>query len=93
MPTSMATSMEWTELPPELRNDLRQANIHSIQEIHSKLQERRRANVLSYLQLASLRLCNAQTLHEEFRGKLDHLHNIKENMHLLNRAVKIIDSI
>jgi len=84
--------MEWTHLPIELRRDLQQANIQGLENIHEKLNERRRANVLSYLQLASLRLCNAQTLQAQFRAKLDNTHDLNQYMRLLNNAAKVIDS-
>ena len=84
--------MEWTQLPIELRRDLQQANIHGLQHMHDKLNERRRANVLSYLQLTSLRLSNTQTLQAEFRAKLDNTHDLNQYMRLLNNAAKVIDS-
>ena len=84
--------MEWTQLPIELRKDLQQANILGLQNIHDKLNERRRVNILSYLQLASLRLSNAQTLQTEFREKLDNTHDLNQYMHLLNNAAKVIDA-
>lgn len=84
--------MEWTHLPIELRKDLQQANINGLKHMHDKLNERRRANVLSYLQLASLRLCNTQTLQAEFRAKLDNTHELNQYMRLLNNAAKVIDS-
>ena len=84
--------MEWTQLPIELRRDLQQANIQGLESIHEKLNERRRANVLSYLQLASLRLCNAQTLQAQFRAKLDNTHDLNQYMRLLNNAAKVVDA-
>ena len=84
--------MEWTQLPIELRRDLQQANIHGLQHMHDKLKERRRTNILSYLQLASLRLCNSQTLEAEFRAKLDNTHDVNQYMRLLNNAAKVIDA-
>ena len=84
--------MEWTQLPIELRKDLQQANILGLQNIHDKLNERRRVNILSYLQLASLRLSNAQTLQTEFRAKLDNTHDLNQYTRLLNNAAKVIDA-
>ena len=84
--------MEWTQLPIELRQDLQQANILGLQNIHDKLNERRRVNILSYLQLASLRLSNAQTLQTEFRAKLDNTQDLNQYTRLLNNAAKVIDA-
>lgn len=55
-------------LPPQLRECLLAANIqdHDIQSIQTKLDERTSSQVISYMQLVSMKLRHVKTMSSEF---------------------------
>ena len=62
MASTSSSNMQWSELPTELRKQLQAVNLNSIEHLQQRLAQRRTAQILSYLQLTVLRLCNEQSL-------------------------------
>lgn len=84
--------MLWNELPTELRRDLVNVNVGTnIHNLEKRLQDRRRANVLSYLHLCSLRLSSEDTLKSRFYSNVDNLHEMRTYLQLVTNATKIND--
>ena len=85
--------MLWDELPTELRRDLISVNVgKNIKNLEKRLHDRRRANVLSYLHLCSLRLSSENTLKSRFYSNIDNLHEMRTYLDLVTHATKIHDA-
>ena len=80
--------MHWDELPTELRRDLSNINLQQMNNLEQRLRDRRRANVLSYLHLCSLRLSNEETLKNRFYSNVDNLHEMRTYLQLVTNAQK-----
>ena len=89
---SFIPHMQWEELPTELRRDLSNINLQEINNLQQRLQDRRRANILSYLHLCSLRLTNEETLKQRFYSNIENFHEMRTCLQLVTNAQKIYDT-
>lgn len=90
---STNTNMEWSELPIELRKQLKAVNLHSVESVQKRLAERRTAQILSYLQLTMLRLSNAPTLNTRHMQRIqdaDDMAQYVELLHNRNNFLRVV---
>jgi hypothetical protein len=70
------SNIEWCDLPIELRKELQAVNLHSVDNLQQKLAHRRTAQILSYLHLTVLRLCNEQRMNSRYVQKVQDADNM-----------------